>query len=410
MLQPMRGVRVLEVAQFTFVPAAGAVLADWGAEVIKVEHAEKGDAQRGLTTVIGVDAITKGTYFNPVFEGPNRGKRSVGLALDVPEAREVLDELIKRSDVFLTNYLPSARAKLHIDLEDVRKVNPGIIYVRGSGFGARGPEADKGGYDMTAFWARSGSGAGATPAGADRLSPMPAGAYGDNIGGMTIAGGIAAALFARATTGETSVVDVSLLGVGAWATSFTVNLALQAGGVPPRPPVPRHGSARNPLVGPYQTSDGRWVLFSMLQPGRYWPVFCQLTGHPELAEDERFNTVDKLMANAPAAGELVAGIVAERPFDEWPALLDRIGGQWATVQDAWGVANDASLRDNGMIASLDDADGVRRQMVTNPVQFDETPAELRRGPLFAEHTDEVLRELGLTDERLIELKIAGAVT
>jgi crotonobetainyl-CoA:carnitine CoA-transferase CaiB-like acyl-CoA transferase len=410
MLQPMRGVRVLEVAQFTFVPAAGAVLADWGAEVIKVEHAEKGDAQRGLTTVIGVDAITKGTYFNPVFEGPNRGKRSIGLALDVPEAREVLDELIKRSDVFLTNYLPSARAKLHIDLEDVRKANPDIIYVRGSGFGARGPEADKGGYDMTAFWARSGSGAGATPAGADRLSPMPSGAYGDNIGGMTIAGGIAAALFARATTGETSVIDVSLLGVGAWATSFTVNLALQAGGVPPRPPVPRHGSARNPLVGPYQTSDGRWVLFSMLQPGRYWPVFCQLTGHPELAEDERFNTVEKLMANAPAAGELVAGIVAEKPFDEWPALLDRTGGQWATVQDAWGVANDTSLRDNGMIASFDDADGVRRHMVTNPVQFDETPAELQRGPLFAEHTDEVLRELGLTDERLIELKIAGAVT
>jgi crotonobetainyl-CoA:carnitine CoA-transferase CaiB-like acyl-CoA transferase len=410
MLQPMQGVRVLEVAQFTFVPAAGAVLADWGAEVIKVEHAEKGDAQRGLTTVIGVEAITKGTYFNPVFEGPNRGKRSVGLSLEVPEAREVLDELIKRSDVFLTNFLPGARARLRIDVEDVRKANPDIIYVRGSGFGARGPEADKGGYDMTAFWARAGSGAGATPAGADRLSPMPAGAYGDNIGGMTIAGGIAAALFARATTGETSVIDVSLLGVGAWATSFTVNLALQAGRVPPRPPVPRHGSARNPLVGPYQTSDGRWVLFSMLQPGRYWPPFCKLSGHPELAEDERFNTAEKLMANAPAAGELVAGIVAEKPFDEWLTLLDRIEGQWATVQDSWGVANDESLRVNGMIASFSDADGVRRQMVTNPVQFDETPAELRRGPLFAEHTDEILRELGLTDEKLIELKIAGAVT
>ena len=410
MLQPMTGVRVLEVAQFTFVPAAGAILADWGAEVIKVEHAERGDGQRGLTTVLGVDAIMKGSSFSPIFEGPNRGKRSVGLALEVPEAREVLDELIKRSDVFITNFLPGARGKLRINLEDIRKVNPDIIYVRGSGFGARGPEANKGGYDMTSFWARGGSGAGATPAGADRLSPMPAGGYGDNIGGMTIAGGIAAALFARATTGETSVIDVSLLGVGAWATQFTANLALQAGGVPPRPPVPRHGSARNPLVGPYQTSDGRWVLFSMLQPGRYWPVFCQLTGHPELAEDERFNTVEKLMANAPAAGELVAAIVAERPFDEWPALLDRIGGQWATVQDAWGVANDTSLRDNGMIASFDDADGVRRHMVTNPVQFDETPAELRRGPLFAEHTDEVLRELGLTDEKLIELKIAGAVT
>jgi crotonobetainyl-CoA:carnitine CoA-transferase CaiB-like acyl-CoA transferase len=410
MLQPMRGVRVLEVAQFTFVPSAGAILADWGAEVIKIEHAEKGDGQRGLNTVLGVDAISKGSSFSPIFEGPNRGKRSVGLALDVPEARELLDELIKRSDIFLTNYLPGVRAKLHIDLEDVRKVNPDIIYVRGSGFGARGPEADKGGYDMSAFWARGGSGAGATPAGAERLSPMPAGGYGDNLGGMTIAGGIAAALFARATTGETSVIDVSLLGVGAWATQFTVNLALLAGGVPPRPPAPRHGSARNPLIGPYRTSDDRWLLFSMLQPGRFWPEFCRQSGHQELASDERFNTVEKLMANAPEAGELLAGVVAEKTFDEWVPILDRVKGAWAAVQDSWGVANDVSLRENGMIAAFDDADGVRREMVTNPVQFDETPAAIRRGPQFAEHTDEVLHEIGLTDERLIELKIAGAIT
>ena len=410
MLQPMQGVRVLEVAQFTFVPAAGAVLADWGAEVIKVEHAERGDGQRGLTTVLGVDAIMKGSSFSPIFEGPNRGKRSVGLSLELPGARDVLDELIKRSDVFLTNFLPDARAKLRINLEDVRKVNPDIIYVRGSGFGARGAEANKGGYDMTSFWARGGSGAGATPAGADRLSPMPAGGYGDNIGGMTIAGGIAAALYARATTGETSVIDVSLLGVGAWATQFTANLALQAGGVPPRPPAPRHGSARNPLIGPYRTSDDKWILFSMLQPGRYWAEFATVSGHPELITDERFDTVEKLMANAPAAGELIAAVMAEKTFDEWLVILADIEGQWAVVQNSWEVANDPSLRANGMIASFDDAEGNRRELITNPVQFDETPATLRRGPLFAEHTDEVLHELGLTDEQLVELKIAGAIT
>jgi crotonobetainyl-CoA:carnitine CoA-transferase CaiB-like acyl-CoA transferase len=410
MLQPMRGVRILEVAQFTFVPAAAAVLADWGAEVIKVEHAERGDGQRGLTTVLGLEGIVQGSRFSPVFDGPNRGKRSIGLSLEKPEARAVLDELIKNSDVFLTNYLPGVRAKLHLDVEDVRKVNPDIIYVRGSGFGARGPEANKGGYDMTSFWARGGSGAGATPPGADRMSPMPAGAYGDNIGGMTIAGGISAALYARATTGETSVIDVSLVSVGAWALSMTANLSLQAGGPPPRPPVPRHGSARNPLVGAYRTSDDRYLLFSMLQPGRYWSEFCTVTGHPELITDERFDTVEKLMANAPAAGELVAGIIAEKTFDEWLEILANIEGQWATVQDAWGVANDVSLRANGMIASFDDADGVRRQLIANPVQFDETPATLTRAPLFAEHTDEVLHELGLTDEQLVELKIAGAVT
>jgi crotonobetainyl-CoA:carnitine CoA-transferase CaiB-like acyl-CoA transferase len=191
---------------------------------------------------------------------------------------------------------------------------------------------------------------------------------------------------------------------------MTANLSLQAGGPPPRPPVPRHGSARNPLVGAYRTSDDRYLLFSMLQPGRYWSEFCTVTGHPELITDERFDTVEKLMANAPAAGELVAGIIAEKTFEEWLEILANIEGQWATVQDAWGVANDVSLRANGMIASFDDADGVRRQLIANPVQFDETPARLTRAPLFAEHTDEVLHELGLTDEQLVELKIAGAVT
>ena len=410
MQQPMRGVRVLEVAQFTFTPAAGAILADWGADVIKVEHAERGDGQRGLTTVLGADAISKGSSFSPIFEGPNRGKRSVGLALEVPEARAVLDELIKNSDVFVTNFLPDARAKLRIDVEDIRKVNPDIIYVRGSGFGPHGPEAGKGGYDMTAFWARGGSGLGATPLGADRLAPMPAGGYGDNLGGMTLAGGISAALFARATTGETSVIDVSLLGVGAWATQFTVNLALMAGGPPPRPPVPRHGSARNPLIGPFRTADDRWMLLSMVQLGRYWTGFCQVAGHSELLADERFATTEQLMANAPQAGELVAQIMREKTFDEWVPLLDAIEGQWAAVQDPWGVANDVSLRANGMIGCVEDAEGVRRELINSPVMFDEKPAQPRRAPLFAEHTDEVLGELGFSDEQLIQLKVAGAIT
>src|SRR5271165_2685863 len=211
----MTGVRVLEVAQFTFVPAAGAVLADWGAEVIKVEHAEHGDAQRGLSRLMGMP-VGAGS-FAPLMEHPNRGKRSIGLALERPQALEVLHDLIRGSDVFLTNFLPSARRRLHIDLDDVRAINPDIIYVRGSGFGAGGADSDKGGYDSTAFWARGGSALGTTPADYDGLCSMPAGAYGDSLGGMTIAGGIAAALLARERTGQTSVVDVSLLGVGAWA-------------------------------------------------------------------------------------------------------------------------------------------------------------------------------------------------
>lgn len=410
MNRPMEGVRVLEVAQFTFVPAAGAVLADWGAEVIKIEHAERGDGQRGLTRVLGLPVASEDSTFFPIMEGPNRGKRSVGLSLENPSARGVFEELVRSSDVFLTNFLPGARARLKIDVEDVRAVNPDIIYVRGSGFGVRGAENDKGGYDSTAFWSRGGSAAGVTPPGADRMTRMPSGAYGDSMGGMTIAGGVAAALYARRVTGEPSVVDVSLLGVGAWATQYSVNQALMMGGPLPPREYPRHGSATNPLVGTYRTADGRWLEFSMLQPGRYWPEFCRLVGREDLATDDRFGDVEKIMANAGAAAAIVAEIVGKRTFAEWVEILSRGEGQWAAVQNAWEVGQDPSLRANGLIAQVVDADGKDRELVANPVQFEETPVTLTRAPQFAEHTDEVLRELGLSDEELIQLKIDGAVT
>src|ERR1700684_3739706 len=230
-MQPMSGVRVLEVAQFTFTPSAGAVLADWGADVIKVEHAVSGDAQRGLQ--IGTGGASSGS-FHPPREHPNRRKRSIGLALESPAARAVLLELARSSDVFLTNFLPSARARLGIDVEDLRAANPDIIYVRGSAHGPKGPDSEKGGYDGSTFWSRAGSAMGATPSDAPRVMIQPAGAYGDSMGGMTIAGGIAAALFARDRTGEPSVVDVSLLGVGAWANALSVGFALLEGGPPAR--------------------------------------------------------------------------------------------------------------------------------------------------------------------------------
>ncbi|TQM11246.1 CaiB/BaiF CoA transferase family protein [Pseudonocardia kunmingensis] len=410
MSKPMDGIRVLEVAQFTFVPAAGAVLADWGAEVIKVEHAEKGDAQRGLVKVTGQDQVTKGSSFVPIMEGPNRGKRSIGLALEKPEAKEVLHQLVRRSDVFLTNFLPRARAKLGIDVEDIRAINPDIVYTLGSGFGHTGPEADKGGYDSTAFWARGGSGELVTPPGSDVFLPMPTGAYGDSMGGMTIAGGIAAALFARARTGEAPIVDVSLLGVGAWSTQFATNLALMAGGPLPKQAPSKHGAASNPLTGAYRTSDDRWLMLTMLQPGRYWPEFCRVVGREELVEDDRFDSAEKLMANAPQAGAIVAEIIGGRTKDEWVAAFEGMEGQWAVVQDAWEVGHDVSLRALGQIAEVVDAEGVRRELVANPVQFDRTAPQLTRAPLFAEHTDEILRELGRTDDELIALKVAGAVT
>ncbi|WP_020105353.1 CaiB/BaiF CoA-transferase family protein [Nocardia sp. 348MFTsu5.1] len=409
MHRPMEGIRILEVAQFTFVPAAGAVLADWGADIVKVEHAETGDPQRGLVRVLGYDGAQAGSSFAPIMEGPNRGKRSIGIDLANPAARPILEDLVRRSDVFLTNYLPGVRRKLGLTLEDIRAINPDIIYVTGSGFGSEGPDSDRGSYDATGFWARGGSADGVMPADAESMAFMPAGAYGDNIGGMTIAGGISAALLGRARTGEPSVVDVSLLGVGAWATQFTVNLALFTGG--PLPKVRKKSAAAgNPLTGSYKTSDGRWLQFSMLQPTRFWNEFVTTIGLPHLVDDERFATMEAIAAASEDIGGWFADAFAQHTYAEWLETLAGLSGPWAPLQNSWELGNDEALIANGRISEVVDADGVTQKLVANPVKFDDASVDMKRAPQFAEHTDEILRELGLDDDQLIELKIAGAVT
>jgi crotonobetainyl-CoA:carnitine CoA-transferase CaiB-like acyl-CoA transferase len=191
MTDVMKGIRVLEVAEHTFVPAASAVLADWGADVIKIEHAVRGDAMRGLGRT-GVMNLSKGVHV--LNEHSNRGKRSLGLDIANPEGLKVLYALAAKCDVFLTNKLPAKLARLKIDVADIRAQNPKIIYARGTSFGVRGPDANKGGYDMTGYWCRGGSAASVSPEELPGVLPQPGPAYGDSQGGMTIAGGISAAL------------------------------------------------------------------------------------------------------------------------------------------------------------------------------------------------------------------------
>ena len=242
MTDVMRGIRVLEVAEHTFVPAASAILADWGADVIKIEHVERGDAMRGLART-GVMPLGDGGV-HALLEHSNRGKRSLGLDLSSTEGVEVLHRLAATADVFLTNKLPSIRRRLGLDVDDIRAHNPRVIYVSGTGYGPTGPDADKGGYDILGYWCRSGLAIGATPTDLeDRLISQPAPAYGDSIGAMTIAGGIAAALLHRERTGESPTVDVSLLGTGMWAAGAAIALGAQLG-IPWQHPGP--GPRRHP--------------------------------------------------------------------------------------------------------------------------------------------------------------------
>ncbi len=398
----MEGVRILEVAEHTFVPAASAVLADLGAEVIKIEHVERGDAMRGLASS---GTVSFGGGVHVLLEHSNRGKKSLGLDLTSPDGLDILYKLAATCDVFLTNKLPSVRTKLKVDVDDIRAHNPNIIYVRGHGQGNRGPDADRGSYDSLAYWCRAGVAVGIKQH--DNVPPPPGPAFGDSIGAMTIAGGIMGALFHRERTGKATTVDVSLLGTGMWSMggSMALSLQLDRGWTPPPP----GGPVGNPLTGTYRTKDDRFIAMTCLQAGKYWPEACEVLGHPELIDDERFADVADLMANATEAAAYVRAAFAERTLDEWRERLAGFSGQWAVVQDTLEAAHDPQSVANGYIGDCVTADGKPFKLVTAPVQYDDEPAAPKRAPEFNEHGDAILQGLGLDWDTIVDLKVRGVV-
>lgn len=404
MTDVMAGVRVLEVAEHTFVPAASALLADWGADVIKVEHVERGDAMRGLASS-GIAVMGGGVHV--LLEHSNRGKRSIGLDLTTDDGLDLLKRIAATSDVFLTNKLPGVRAKLGIDVDAIRAANPNIIYVRGTGQGERGPDADKGSYDVLAYWHRSGMSLGSKRDDFTHVPPPPAPAFGDSIGAMTIAGGIMGALFHRERTGETTIVDVSLLGTGLWSMGAALALSLNLG-MPWAPPG-RDAAVGNPLVATYETSDGSFLSFSCLQAPRYWVAACEAFGRPDLATDERFADPASLMANAPVAVEEIRTAIASRPVAEWRERLASFPGQWTVVQSTIEAAEDPQTIANGYVVDCATAEGKAFKLAGAPVQYDETAPQTRRAPEFNEHGDEILESLGLGTEEILDLKIRGVV-
>ncbi|MCX4095475.1 CaiB/BaiF CoA transferase family protein [Nocardia sp. alder85J] len=404
MTEVMQGVRVLEVAEHTFVPAASALLADWGAEVIKIEHVERGDAMRGLGAT-GVVDIPSDVHV--LLEHSNRGKRSLGLDLNSAEGRDILYKLAATADVFLTNKLPRVRQKLQIDVDTIREHNPNIIYVRGTGQGDKGPEADAGSYDSLAFWARPGVAMAMTQADATSVSNPPAPGFGDSIGGMTIAGGIMGALFHRERTGEATTVDVSLLGTGIWAMGQAVALSLLMK-VPWMPP-PEGRARLNPLVGNYATQDGRWVALCCLQGSKYWPEACTLIGRPELATDPRFAGHSALLEHCAEAVEILKEVFASRPLDEWRTALAGFSGQWTAVQTTLELLDDPQVVANGYVQECRTAAGTPFQLAAAPVHYGGQAPVPGRAPEFNEHGDAILAELGLDWDTVVDLKVRGVV-
>jgi crotonobetainyl-CoA:carnitine CoA-transferase CaiB-like acyl-CoA transferase len=406
-IKVMEGVRVLEVAQFTFVPAAGAILADWGADVIKVEHPARGDTQRGF---INMGGLQLDPNRHPLIEHPNRGKRSVGIDVSTAEGQEVLYEIAKTSDVFLTNFMPGVRQRHKFDVEHIRAANPNIIYARGSAYGDKGVERDVGGFDGTAFWTRSGVGHALTPAELGGALPQGIPAFGDSIGGMNIAGGISAALFHRERTGETAEIDVSLLSTAWWAAGASVTQGMETGETM-RSVMPNSaGPSVNPFLGNYETSDGGTINLCIVSPTGYIRDAFEHLGLAEAADDPRFRDVMPLIENADAAAELVRQAIRSKPFAYWREHLKTMKGQWAPFQSLVDLGSDEQAIANDMIVEVEAADGgAPFKVVRGPVQFNHEPLQTTRAPQASEHTEVVLMEVGIDWDRIEQLKDSGAI-
>ena len=398
MSQPLSGVRILEIASHVFVPIAGGVLHEWGAEVVKIEHPETGDPYRSLVTA-GLHSLHDG--IDPSFQLTNRGKQSVAIDLKKPEGRELLYRMVGDFDVFLTNMRPDARRRLGIDVAEIRAQNPSIIYVRGSGYGPRGPDVQTGGYDATAYWSRSGMGGAFTPKDAERPT-MQRPAFGDVMGGLTIAGAIAAAMYRRLATGEPSVVDVSLLNVGMWQLQPDITHAK----VNPEGQNRVHDRKQtwNPITGTYRTRDGRFIHLNMMDADRYWPDLCRVIGRPELLDDPRFVDMPSRKEHSRACVEKLDEIFASRDYAEWCSILKEAKGVWAPLQTPLEVHDDPAVAPNGYMAEVEMINGTQLTLVTSPAQFDEQGARPQRAPELGEHTETALLDIGLSWEELGDLK------
>ena len=387
---------------YAFAPSAAAVLADWGADVIKIVPPDVADPMSG-NPIAGLPKRDVGIAF--MWEITNRGKRSVGIDLGADGAHEVVAALVRSADVFITNLLPGARQRFGIDAADLFAIKPDLVFARASGHGSKGPERDTGGFDHTDFWARTGIAHAASMV-SDEFVPQAGPALGDLASGAFLAGGIAAALLRRTRTGRGAVVDVSLLSSGMWMFSPAV-VASQLYDVETIPRS-RHRELPNPFVAAYATRDGRLIYLAGVQTDKHFADFCARVGRADLLEDERFATGAARLANAAACIELLDDIFASRDLAEWKQILAQLSTPWTVVQTAREAALDPQVRANHFVTQVET--GARRYpLVASPAQFDDVPPSLGRAPGHGEHTDAVLGELGFDMDRILALKEKGIV-
>jgi crotonobetainyl-CoA:carnitine CoA-transferase CaiB-like acyl-CoA transferase len=382
---PLTGVRVVELGVVMAGPATAAILADWGADVVKLEPRE-GDPQRGNA---------EPAYFRL----DNRGKRSVALDLKTERGREIVLQLLGGADVFVTNLRPSALERLGLDWASLWARFPRLVYAAISGYGT-GSEADRPGYDMGAFWSRTGTALALTARGGEPPFQRPG--MGDHTTAVNTAAGICAALLARERTGAGQRVGTSLVRTGVYFNGSDLAVLARGGSAGTR----SRRIMGNPLLGAYRAADDRWFWLLGVQAGRHWPAVTRAIGRPELAADPRFATAEQLFRNRRDVMALLDEAFATRPLAEWEDVFLREDVWYERVQTPEEAVADPGLAEAGAFRETEDGD----RTVATPVDFSTLdPGPAPRAPEAGEHTEEVLLELGWTWEQLVDLKDEGVI-
>jgi crotonobetainyl-CoA:carnitine CoA-transferase CaiB-like acyl-CoA transferase len=401
MAGPLAGISVLELGIWVAVPSCSAVLADWGARVVKMEPPD-GDPLRGLAAT---GLVPFQPEVNPAFQLDNRGKRSAVIDLRHPMGREIAIALVRRSDVFVSNLRRQKLVALGMDYAALSAVNPRLVYASLTGYGTEGPESDRAAFDYAAFWGRAGIMASlGEPEGPP---PTQRPGMGDHLTGLALAGAISAALYARDRSGVGQEIRMSLFQSGIWMLASDVQAALTTGYC--HTPGGRR-AAPNPLFNFYHTKDGRWLHLIMLQPDRHWERFCQAMGREDLRRDPRFENAATRFLNCRELIAILDPLFAERTLAEWAERLDRTDCYWGKVQSVAEVIEDPQAEAVGAFASIALPDGKPLRILNSPVKFGATPATVTgTAPELGQHTEEVLLDAGYGWDDIARFKDAGVL-
>lgn len=402
----LEGIKVVDVSQVAAVPMAARHLADFGAEVIHVENPAGGDFWRNFQAGQGTGAAGVPSEINYNWENFNRNKKSVTVDLSQEKGQEIIYKLVDKADIFVTNMRPFELEKFKVEYDTLSRLNPRIIYGSLTGFGKKGPERDAPAYDATAYWCRAGIPYMLTPF--ETSGPGFRPAFGDNVAALALAFGIMTALFVRQRTGVGQEVDLTLFHTGIYQIGFDIAGALVTGQDFEEWRQRSRDDAPNALALPYQTKDGRRISLVVLQPDRYWSMFCQAIAREDLEHDPKFESFEPRRENATALIHILDEVFLTRTLDEWKPRLSGI--PFAPVQNLLEVINDPQARANDFFVSFDHPTYGRIEVIANPVKLSKTPATVRMpAPELGQHTEEVLLEYGYTWENIAQLKEEGVI-